>query len=326
VEFHTIGNMWMWTGFTGLVLFLLFLDLVVFHRHAHKVSVKEAMGWTLMWISLALVFGAVIYQFFGPERALEYYTGYLIEKALSVDNLFVFLVLFNYFAVPGKLQHRVLFWGVLGAMIMRGFFIVVGAVLIQQFHWIIYLFGGFLVYTGGKLLLHKDSDVHPEKNPVIRFFRQRVPMVDNYRDVHFWVKEGGRWMATPLLLVVATVEFTDLVFAVDSIPAIFAITEDPFIVYTSNIFAILGLRSLYFVLAGMMDTFHHLKTGLSFVLMFVGVKMLLAEWYKIPIGVSLGVVAALLVLSILISIVLPKAKEESDQGTGGAGAGKTEAP
>ncbi len=289
---------------------MLALDLGVFHRKAHEVRVREALVWTLVWISLALIFNLGIFFWFGRQHALEFFTGYLIEKALSVDNLFVFMVIFSYFQVPKALQHRVLLWGILGALILRALFIFLGAVLIQEFHWVLYVFGAFLVFTGIKMLLQGDSEVHPEKNPILKVFSKMVPMVKDYRGTHFMVKEGGRRLATPLLLVLVVVEGTDIVFAVDSIPAIFAITRDPFIVFTSNIFAILGLRALYFALAGVLDRFHYLKYGLGLVLAFVGVKMLIAEIYHFPITVSLTVIAALLTGSVIFSLVRPRAKPD----------------
>lgn len=302
---ESIGTPSLWIGFTVFVLAMLALDLGVFHRKAHEVRVREALIWTAVWISFALVFTLGVYFWFGSERALEFLTGYVIEKALSVDNIFVFIVVFSVFAVPAKLQHRVLFLGILGALILRAVFIALGAALLSRFHWIGYLFGAFLVFTGIKLLVQRSGEVHPERNPVFRLFRRFVPSVDDYRDGHFTVVEAGKRYATPLLLVLVAIEASDIVFAVDSIPAIFAVTTDPFIVYTSNIFAILGLRALYFALAGMMGRFHHLKVGLSLVLAFVGVKMLLASVYKIPILVSLGVIVALLAGSIIASLLRP---------------------
>jgi len=301
----SIGTPPLWIGFTLFVLAMLALDLGVFHRKAHVVGVREALVWTAVWIALALLFNVGVYVWFGAERALEFLTGYVIEKALSVDNIFVFLVVFAVFAVPAALQHRVLVWGILGALIMRALFIVLGAALLQRFHWVIYLFGAFLVFTGIKLLVQRAGEVHPERNPLFRLFRRCVPSVQDYRGGHFIVMEGGKRYATPLLLVLVAIEATDLVFAVDSIPAIFAVTMDPFIVYTSNIFAILGLRALYFALAGMMEKFHYLKVGLSLVLAFVGVKMLLVGVYKIPILVSLGVIVALLAGAVVASLLRP---------------------
>ncbi|HXG33270.1 MAG TPA: TerC family protein [Bryobacteraceae bacterium] len=307
VSLDSIGTPLLWVGFTLFVLAMLALDLGVFHRRAHEVRMGEAVIWTLVWIILALLFNVGVYFWFGAERALEFLTGYIIEKALSVDNIFVFLVIFSYFAVPPVFQHRVLFWGVLGALIMRAVFIVLGAALLQRFHWVMYIFGAFLVFTAVKLFLQRASEVHPERNPVFLLFRRMVPSVSDYRGQRFLVKEGGAWRATPLLLVLVCVEATDLVFAVDSIPAIFAVTRDPFIVYTSNIFAILGLRALYFVLAGMMARFHYLRVGLAFVLGFVGVKMLIADFYKLPITLSLAVVAGVLGATVVASWLRPPA-------------------
>lgn len=309
VSVETVGTWWMWGGFTVFVLLMLTLDLGVFHRSAHEVRFKEALTWSGVWISLALLFNLGIYRWFGSEKALEFLTGYLIEKALSVDNIFVFLVLFAFFAVPKEYQHRVLFWGVLGALVMRGVFIAVGAALLARFHWVIYIFGALLVATAVKLLLQRDGEAHPERNPAYRLFRRIVPSVSDYRGPRFTVVSQGRRYATPLLMVLVTVEATDLVFAIDSIPAIFAVTQDPFIVYTSNVFAILGLRALYFVLAGVMDRFHYLRVGLALVLAFVGAKMLLTGAYKIPISVSLCVVAAILACAVVASMLHPKTPE-----------------
>ena len=305
---ESIGTPWLWAGFTVFVLAMLVLDLGVFSRKAHVVSVREALIWTGVWISLSLVFNLGVYFWFGSDRALEFLTGYVIEKALSVDNIFVFIVVFSVFAVPAKLQHRVLLWGILGALVMRALFIVLGAALLHKFHWISYLFGAFLVFTGIKLLVQRAGEVHPERNPLFRLFRRFVPSVSDYHGGHFTVREAGKRYATPLLLVLVAIEATDIVFAVDSIPAIFAVTTDPFIVYTSNIFAILGLRALYFALAGMMGKFHYLKVGLSLVLAFVGVKMLIAGFYKIPIWASLGAIAVLLGGSIVASLLRPPPK------------------
>ena len=309
---QSVGSPALWIGFTVFVLALLALDLGVFHRKAHEVSVKEALTWTCVWIALSLLFNVGVYHFFGTERALEFLAGYVIEKALSVDNIFVFIVVFSAFAVPARLQHRVLFWGILGALLMRAAFIVLGAALLQRFHWVMYVFGAFLVFTGIKLLVQKEDEVHPEQNPLFKLFRRFVPSVGEYRDGHFMVVENGKRYATPLLLVLVAIETTDLVFAVDSIPAIFAVTRDPFIVYTSNVFAILGLRSLYFALAGMMNKFHYLKVGLAFVLSFVGVKMLIAGWYKIPILVSLGVIVGLLAISVIASLLRRPPEETAE--------------
>lgn len=300
---ESVGSPALWVGFTLFVLALLALDLGVFHRRAHEVRVREALIWTGVWITLALLFNLGVYFWFGSEPALEFLTGYVIEKALSFDNIFVFIVVFAAFAVPPKLQHRVLFWGILGALVMRAVFIVLGAALLHRFHWVIYLFGAFLVFTGIKLLVQRSDEIHPERNPLFRLFRRFIPSVGEYRDGHFTVVEAGKRYATPLLLVLAAIETTDIVFAVDSIPAIFAVTTDPFIVYTSNIFAILGLRALYFALADMMGKFHYLKLGLSVVLVFVGAKMLVSGVYKIPILASLAVIVGALGGSIVLSLL-----------------------
>jgi tellurite resistance protein TerC len=297
---------WMWVGFTLFVLAMLAFDLGVFHRKSHEVTIREAMVWSGVWIALALLFNLGVYYWRGPESALEFLTGYLIEKALSVDNIFVFLLIFSYFRVPARYQHRVLFWGILGALVMRALLIVLGISLIQRFHWVIYIFGAFLILTGVKMALEKDKEIHPERNPVLRLFRQLAPVTDDYQGDKFFVKQGGRYLATPLFVALLIVETTDVIFAVDSIPAILAITLDPFIVYTSNVFAIFGLRALYFAVAGMMKLFHYLHYGLSAILVFVGAKMLLADFYKIPVGVALGVVAGILVISVIASMAFPR--------------------
>ena len=300
-----IGTPELWVGFIVFILAMLALDLGVFHRRAHEVSVREALAWSVVWITLALVFNAGIYHWFGRERALEFFTGYLIEKALSVDNLFVFLVLFTYFAGPGALRHRVLFWGILGALVMRAVFIVAGTALIAAFHWILYVFGAFLVFTGLKLLAARDEGIEPERNPVLRLIRRVLPSVPEYHGARFVVRHAGGWCATPLLAVLVMIEATDIVFALDSIPAVFAITRDPFIVFTSNIFAILGLRALFFLLAGMLGRFRYLKVGLGLVLAFVGAKMLLIDLVRVPIALSLVVIALLLGLSVACSMLRP---------------------
>ena len=306
-----IGTPELWAGFIIFILAMLALDLGVFHRRAHEVSTREALAWSLVWIALALLFNAGIYHWFGRERALEFFTGYLIEKALSVDNLFVFLVLFNYFAVPAALRHRVLFWGILGALVMRALFIVAGTALIAAFHWVLCLFGAFLVFTGLKLLAARDEGIEPERNPVLRLIRRVLPSVPEYHGARFVVRRAGRWFATPLLAVLVMIEATDIVFALDSIPAVFAITRDPFIVFTSNIFAVLGLRALFCLLAGMLGRFRYLKVGLGLVLAFVGVKMLLVDLVRVPIALSLGVIACLLGLSVAASMLLPERQSEA---------------
>ena len=300
-----ISKILLWCGFSVFVLGMLLLDLFVFHRKSHEVKLKEALLWSGVWISLALVFNVGIYVWQGKQPALEFLTGYLIEKSLSVDNIFVFLMLFSYFKVPPKYQHQVLFWGILGALLMRAGFIAGGITLIKHFHWIIYVFGGFLVFTGIKMAMEKDKEIHPEKSLVLRLFHKIMPVRHGYEDNKFFVKKDGRTFATHLFIVLLVVETTDVIFAVDSIPAVLAITQDPFIVYTSNVFAILGLRALYFALSGIIRLFHYLHYGLSAILVFVGAKMLMTGIYKVPIGLSLAVVAALLLLSVGASILWP---------------------
>jgi tellurite resistance protein TerC len=304
------GAIWKWVFFNAFVVAMLVLDLKVFHRHAHAVKLREALGWSAFWVALALLFNFGIYFWYQnpsrPHAALEFLTGYLIEKSLSVDNLFVFLLLFSYFRVAPEHQHTVLFWGILGALVMRLLFIVAGVALINKFHWVIYIFGVVLIISGVKMALEKEKEIHPERNLILKLFRRLCPVSENYEGARLFIRLGGRMVATPLFVVLLVVETTDLIFAVDSIPAILAITRDSFIVYTSNVFAILGLRALYFALAGVMELFHHLHYGLSAILVFVGAKMLLGAFQvEIPIGVALGVVGALLVLSILASVIWP---------------------
>jgi tellurite resistance protein TerC len=294
----------LWIAFNVFVLGMLAIDLGIFHRKAHTVSIKEASIWSAVWILLALVFNLGIYFVWGQDKALEFLTGYVIEKSLSVDNLFVFLMIFQYFATPAIYQHRILFWGIIGALVMRAIFIATGAALLENFHWMIYVFGAFLIITGIKMLLQGDHKLDPQKNPVVRLFQRWIPLTNEYQGQRFFVRTEGRIHATLLMLVLVVVETTDVIFAVDSIPAIFAITRDPFIVYTSNVFAILGLRALYFMLAGVMEMFVYLKVGLSFVLCFVGAKMLIVDLYKIPIGASLGVVGGILILSVVVSLLV----------------------
>lgn len=295
----------LWGVFNLFVLGMLVLDLVVFHRKAHEIRIREALLWSAFWIALSLLFNLGVYYFRGSEDALEFLTGYLLEKSLSVDNIFVFIMIFTYFRVPYVYQHKVLFWGILGALIMRAAFILLGVTLIQKFHWIIYVMGAFLIVTGIKMATQKDAEINPDRNPVLRLFRRLMPVTDTYEGDRFFIRRGGRIAATPLFIVVLVVETTDVIFAVDSIPAILAITLDPFIVYTSNVFAILGLRALYFALAGVVRLFHYLPYGLSLILVFVGVKMLLVDIYKIPIGIALGAVAAVLGISIIASLLFP---------------------
>jgi tellurite resistance protein TerC len=305
----------LWIGFTAFVLGVLALDLGVFHRKAHVVGAREAATWSVVWVTLAAIFGVGVYFTMGAQSALEFAAGYLVEEALSVDNLFVFLLLFSYFRVPAELQHRVLFWGILGALVMRAIMIVAGAALIHQFHWIIYVFGAFLVITGARMATGGATDVDPEHNPALKLVRRLVPVTRQFREQRFFVRDRDprqgreRWFATPLFVVLVLVETTDLVFAVDSIPAIFGVTQDPFIVYTSNVFAILGLRSLFFLLHGMITKFHLLRFGLAAVLVFVGVKMLISGKWNIPIGVSLVVIALLLGASIVASLLRPAPPE-----------------
>jgi tellurite resistance protein TerC len=308
-------SIWLWVGFNVFVLGMLALDLGVFHRKSHVVSVKEATAWSAVWISLALTFNAGIYFYWNTlipgssysnsEAALAFLTGYLIEKSLSVDNIFVIALIFGYFAVPAAYQHRVLFWGILGALVMRAAMIFAGAALLKEYH--------FLIFTGIKMFTHKEEELHPESNPVIKLVRKLIPVTKNYEDDHFFVRHAGKLMATPLFLVLIMVETTDLVFAVDSIPAIFAVTQDPFIVYTSNVFAILGLRSLYFVLAGVIDKFYYLKMGLAVILTFVGVKMTMIDLYKIPTPVSLGVIATVLTIAVVASLIRARSLEAAEQ-------------
>jgi tellurite resistance protein TerC len=302
----------LWVVFAVFVVGMLALDLGVFSRTPHEVKTREALTWTCVWVSLALIFNAWIYFEFGRQKALEFLTGYLVEEALSVDNIFVFVVLLGSFAVPKVYQHRVLFWGVIGAIVMRAIFIGLGVVLISRFHWVMYVFGAILIFTGIKLMMQGDDhDPHPERNPIYKFARRLIPAVPEYHGKAFFIRKNGRRHATPLLLVLIAIEATDVVFAVDSIPAVFAITTDPFIVYTSNIFAILGLRSMYFLLAGVIDKFHLLKIGLAIVLLFVGGKMVVVDFYKVPIGVSLGVIAGVLLLSVIGSVIWPKDVESA---------------
>ncbi len=315
------GQIWLWIGFNVFVLAMLALDLGVFHRKSHAVSTKEAITWSVVWISLSLVFNVVIYftwdrmmpgsSYTNSEAALAFLTGYLIEKSLSVDNIFVFILIFSFFAVPAAYQHRVLFWGILGALIMRGILIIVGAALLKEFHWIIYVFGAFLIFTGIRMSLKHDENVQPDKNPVVKFFRRFMPVTENFEEDKFFVRRAGKLFATPLFLILLIVESTDLIFAVDSIPAIFAVTQDSFIVYTSNVFAILGLRALYFLLANIMGKFQYLKYGLSAVLTFVGIKMVIVDLYHIPVGISLIVIASILTISIVAS--LWKAKNSPEE-------------
>ncbi|MEZ4614903.1 MAG: TerC family protein [Caldilineaceae bacterium] len=313
---------WLWVGFNIFVLLMLALDLGIFHRHAHVVSVREAALWSVLWITLSLLFNVGIYLYWNrivpssaytnTEAALAFLTGYLIEKSLSVDNIFVFVLIFGYFAVPAIYQHRVLFWGIIGALIMRAVLIFTGAALIERFHWVIYIFGAFLIYTGINMAFHKDEAMEIEENAAVRLFRRFMPVTDRYHGGDFFVRHAGTLMATPLFIVLIIVETTDLIFALDSIPAIFAITTDAFLVYTSNIFAILGLRSLYFLLAGVIDKFRYLKLGLAVVLTFVGVKMVIEGFIHIPTALSLGIVAAILTIAVAASLLIAEKVEVAE--------------
>jgi tellurite resistance protein TerC len=303
-------SIYFWIGFHLFIFSMLALDLGVFHKKLHKVKVKEAVIWTVVWICLALMFNAFILVEFGKIKALEFLTGYVIEYSLSVDNIFVFILIFTYFGVKEQYQHKVLFWGILGALVMRGIFIFAGVALINRFHWVVLIFGGFLVFTGIRMLFSKEEEVNPDSNPMVRFFKKFLPVSNSLRGDKLFVLENHRLHATPLFLVLLVIESSDLIFAVDSIPAILAISQDRFIVYTSNIFAILGLRSLYFAVAGIMDLFRFLKIGLAFVLSFVGIKMLAAYFgFEIPVPVSLLVIVSILLVSILASVFI-KEKEE----------------
>ena len=297
--------MLLWIVFAGAVTALLALDLGVIHRRPPQLRCTEALGWSAVWLAAALLFMGGVYLRRGAEHGLSFLAGYLVEWSLSADNVFIFLMLFSYFRVPPASQHKVLFWGIIGAVIMRGILITTGIALIRSAHWIVYLFGGFLAVTGVRMALKRDEAVHPEKNPVFRLVRRVLPMTSDYRGDRFFVRESGAWMITPLFLVLAVVESTDIAFAVDSVPAVLAITTDPFVVYTSNIFAILGLRSLYFVLAGIMPMFHYLKYGLAVILVFVGAKMVLSDVLPIATHLALGVVAVALVGTIGLSLLLP---------------------
>lgn len=305
MEIHLIH----WLGFLFFVFLMLALDLGVFHRNSHEVKIKEALIWSAVWISLALIFNYIIYLYMGKVKALEFLAGYLIEKSLSVDNLFVFIMLFGYFNVKPKYQHKVLFWGILGALVMRAIFIFAGVALLNNFHWLIYIFGAFLVFTGFKMLAPGESKVDPDKNPLVRLFKKFLPVTSEMHEGKFFIKQNARLFATPLFIVLIVVEFTDLIFAVDSIPAILAISNDTFIIFTSNVFAILGLRALYFALAGITQYFHYLKYGLAAILAFVGMKMIVSGYYKLPISLSLAIIFGILAIAVLASVIYP-VKEE----------------
>lgn len=296
----------MWLGFAVIMTTMFILDMGVFSRKSHEIRFREALTWTLVWVSLALAFNAGIYYFMGADKALEFFTGYLIEESLSVDNLFVFIMIFSYFHVTKVHQPKILKWGILGALAMRAVFILIGIGLIERFHWMVYIFGGLLVFTGIKMAFGKGEKIEPEKNLLVRLVRRFVPLTARVRDDRFFIREKGVMSATPLFLTLLVVESSDVIFAVDSIPAVLAVTRDPFIVYTSNVFAIMGLRSLYYLLANVMEMFVYLKLGISFILAFVGAKMLLADVYPIPIYFSLGVIVGVLAISIVTSITIGK--------------------
>ncbi|HET7770539.1 MAG TPA: TerC family protein [Chloroflexota bacterium] len=313
-------SVWVWAGFLAFVVGMLAVDLLVFHKEAHAVSAREAAAWSVVWIALGLAFGGVIWWWRGATQAGEYLAGYLLEKSLSVDNVFVFALVFTYFAVPAKYQHRVLFWGVLGAIVFRALFIAAGAALLDTLHWIIYVFGAFLVFTGIKMIVFRTEELHPESNPALRLLRRVVPMTAEYHGQKFFVRQRRdgalRWLATPLFAVLVVVETTDVIFAVDSIPAIFAVTRDPFLVFTSNAFAILGLRALYFLLADLLHRFVYLKAGLGVVLAFAGVKMLISEVYKMPVWLSLSVIALVITGSMVASLVATRRGEGARRRSG----------
>ncbi len=302
----------LWVGFHVLVFIRLILDLFVINKKAHEISVREALKWTTFWIALAVLFCMGVWYWGTPQMALEFATGYIIEKSLSVDNLFVFLTIFSYFQVPAKYQHKVLFWGIFGALVLRAVFIMGGVVLIQQFHPVIYIFGGFLLFTGIKLAIQQEQKIEPEKNPVLKLLRRTMGVSKYYSEDKFFIKRLGHTFATPLFVVLVLIETTDLLFAVDSIPAVIAISDNPFIIYTSNVFAILGLRTLYFALAGLVNIFHYLNLGMSIILMFIGAKMMLSDVYKIPIGLALSVVVGILALSVAASLLMPKKAEAEE--------------
>ncbi len=313
--------LWAWAAVLGLILVMLAVDLLA-HRSAHVVSVREAASWSVVWVTLGVAFGAVVWWAYGAEAGGEYFAGYLIEKSLAVDNVFVFALIFTWFAVPREYQHRVLFYGVLGALVFRAIFIAGGAVLIEQFAWVLYLFGAFLVITGWKMFRHRNQEIDPSRNPVLRLVRRRVPTTEEYHGQKFWVKKAGRWVATPLFTVLVVVETTDIIFAVDSIPAIFAVTQEPFLVFTSNAFAILGLRAMYFLLADLIHRFVYLKTGLAAILVLVGVKMLLLDVWKVPIWLSLAGIGTCLGVALIASLratrgVTATAQPEPEPDAGG---------
>jgi tellurite resistance protein TerC len=309
----TVETALLWLAFTGLIGGLLLVDLLLVSRHAGVMSVRSALYWSALWVSMALLFGAGVFTFLGQDKGFEYLTGYVIEKSLGVDNLFVFLVIFSFFGVPRDIQPKALTWGIIGALIMRFFFILAGAALLEAFHWIIFIFGGVLIVTAIRLAREQETEVHPDRNVLIRLLRRVMPISGQFHGTRFFVKQEGMRMATPFFVTLLVLASTDLVFAVDSIPAIFAITHDPFIVYTSNAFAILGMRALFFALVGVIQYFVYLRQGLVAILLFVGTKMLISEWYKVPVPVSLGVVLGILAISVLASLLLRRRIEEPEQ-------------
>jgi tellurite resistance protein TerC len=299
-------SIWFWVAFNAFVIVLLAIDLGIFHRKAHEVSLREATAWSIVWIALSLLFAGGIYLYAGARPATEFLTGYLIEKSLSVDNIFVMVMIFTYLDVPARYQHRVLFWGILGALVMRGAFIAIGAILLSHFHWVIYIFGAILIVTGARMVIREEKPPEIGGNPLVRLASRFVPITTRYHGQSFFAIENAKRVATPLFLAVLLVEFTDLIFALDSIPAIFGITRDPFLVYTSNVFAILGLRALYFVLAGVVTRFHLLRFGLAAILVFVGIKMLIDGFFEIPVLVALAVIAVILILTVVGSLLIPE--------------------
>lgn len=302
------SQVFLWIAFNLFIFFMLALDLGIFHRRAHVVRMKEALGWCAVWISLALVFNVLVYFWKGDRAALEFFTAYLLEESLSIDNLFVFIQIFAYFQVPAAYQHKVLFWGIIGVILLRATFILIGVSLISMFHWVIYVFGAFLIFTGLRMAMGVEKEIRAEKNLAIRLFRKCIPVTTSYEDAKFFVKKDFRVFATPLFIVLLVIEMTDVVFAVDSIPAVLAISSDTFIVYTSNLFAVLGLRSLYFALAGVMQLFYYLKYGLSAILVLIGLKMLLSDVIHVPVAFSLGIVVVVLALSIIASKIFPPSR------------------
>jgi len=304
-----VENAYTWIGFILFVLSMLALDLYVFNRKPHEIKIKEALLWSAFWIILALLFNYGVYHWLGKEKAMEFLTAYVVEKSLSVDNLFVFIMIFGFFNVKPENQHKILFWGIIGALILRAIFILAGIALISMFHWIIYVFGVFLIITGARIPFEKDKEINPDKNPLVKLFKKFMPVSNNTEKGKLFIRANHKTYATPLFIALIMIEFSDLIFAVDSIPAVLAISNDPFIVYTSNVFAILGLRSLYFALAGIVTLFRFLKYGLSAILIYVGIKMCISGFYKIPTLLSLSIILGLLMISILISYLIPEKKE-----------------